>query len=105
MRSNHVIQIQVTSGGTVVTVAELDLTEAEKRCIPLHESGHTVIPRPRLVFLRLLMPDAIGFQNGTFGTPENSSGILESPKFSTATNLWHPQRLAIGNFSPGGYGL
>jgi hypothetical protein len=51
------------------------IEKARRLMSDLPTSWNTINPLQRLVFLRFLVPDGLGYQNGTFGTPENPSGI------------------------------
>ena len=51
------------------------IEKARRLMSDLPTSWNTINPLQRLVFLRFLVPHGLGYQNGTFGTPENPSGI------------------------------
>ena len=57
------------------------IEKARRLMRDLPTSWNTIEPLQRLVFLRFLVPDGLGYQNGAFGTPDNPSGIRGIAEF------------------------
>ena len=53
------------------------IEKARRLMSDLPASWNTINPLQRPMFLRFLAPDGLRYQNGTFGTPDNPSGIAE----------------------------
>ena len=71
------ISLQEEMGLLLVDNIDFEATIEKARRImsDLPKSWNTLSPLQRLVFLRFLVPNGIGYQNGRVGTPESPDGI------------------------------